>query len=207
MATIFSDGFESGDFSAWTGTDGAPAIAGSPVHHGDYSMLNNGSEMVYYTFSTSTHDARYCRTYVYFDGTPTDRVCILGFRNEYVQEMPYVEIYPNSGLKYRLFYKNTSNNIVTSEASATFVEDTWYCFELFADKTNNDVEFWVNGVSTISVDNQMDEITTGCYVGTRHFLGSTFNTYFDCCVVSDSYIGTETSIPVFMHHYTKNVWR
>jgi hypothetical protein len=191
--TIFSAGFESGDFSGWTGTVGTPATSGSPVHHGDYSMVNNGSEMVYYTFST--HDARACRTYVYFEGTPTDRVCILGFRNEYEQEIPYVEIYPNSGLKYRLFYKNTSNNIVTSEASATFVEDTWYCFELFADKTNNDVEFWVNGVSTISVNDQMDEVTTGFYCGTRHFLGSTFNVFTDCCVLADGYIGPETSGP------------
>lgn len=192
---IFSDGFESGDFTAWTGTDGSPAISGSHVHHGDYSMLNNGSAMCYYNFASSTHDARYLRTYVYFEGTPTERVCILGFRNEYVQEIPYVEIYPNSGLKYRLSYKNTSNEIVTSEAAATFAEDTWYCYELFVDKTNNDVEFFVNGVSTLSANDLMDEVTTGFYCGTRHFLGSTFNVNFDCVVVSDSYIGTEESMP------------
>ncbi|MEM2995645.1 MAG: hypothetical protein QXI91_06520, partial [Candidatus Bathyarchaeia archaeon] len=36
-ATIFSDGFESGDFSAWTGTVGSPTIVSSPTHHGAYA--------------------------------------------------------------------------------------------------------------------------------------------------------------------------
>ena len=52
---IFSDGFESGNFSAWTGTNGSPSIVKSPVHHGSYAAQANAAyEYWYKTFSGQT---------------------------------------------------------------------------------------------------------------------------------------------------------
>ena len=42
---IFSDGFESGDFSAWTGTDPTPEVQDTVKHCGTYSMrVDAGNE-------------------------------------------------------------------------------------------------------------------------------------------------------------------
>src|SRR3989337_2094782 len=47
FTVIFSDGFESGDFSAWTGTVGGPTVSNVQAHHGTYSCRASGSAYIY----------------------------------------------------------------------------------------------------------------------------------------------------------------
>ncbi len=67
-ATVFTDGFETGDFSQWSGTVGAPTIVTSPVHHGLYAAqaVNNGNQI--YKNMTTT-DEVYCRMYWRYSGS------------------------------------------------------------------------------------------------------------------------------------------
>jgi hypothetical protein len=51
MTQIFADGFESGDFSAWTGTSGSPTVQNTTKHHGTYGCTFDAPECAYKTFS------------------------------------------------------------------------------------------------------------------------------------------------------------
>ena len=80
QVTLFSDGFETGAISAWTGTDTGGcgisptyAVVASPVHSGTYafqSYCGSGYMQLYKTFAT-TYKTLYFLAYVQFATLPT----------------------------------------------------------------------------------------------------------------------------------------
>ena len=67
---LFSNGFESGNFSAWTSTAGSPAVVASPVHHGNYSgEFDASGEYAQADFTGQTEV--YGRCYMRFTTQPT----------------------------------------------------------------------------------------------------------------------------------------
>lgn len=215
MATIFSDGFESNDFSAWTGTGGSPSIQSSVVHCGSYAMLSAysgaGSILAYKTFDAVTEV--HLRAYFKLSALPGQDVysALCGLLGASDGRGVSIGIKGHAGPTYSLYYYMV--NGAEGGESFSFAVDTWYCLEVG----------YVVHASTGSLEVRVDDVVVVDYLGDTDGQGNingvrvncdayrgfnhAANVYCDCVVVSDSYIGPETSIPVFMHHYTKNVWR
>jgi len=187
---IFSDGFESGDFTAWTSTVGTPTVDTEPVHHGTYSMLINAQESAYKSI-TSTADARYARAYVYFNTLPADAAYRLSFLVfdyvGYAIEFGFfAEIYNDGGTnKFSLFDGFVS--VRNSTAAIYPSTGQWYYLELKVDSGGTG-ELWINGTSRIRLDCSAVNFET-LYAGSCE--SHEGNENIDCVVISDAYIGEE----------------
>jgi len=185
---IFSDGFESGNFSAWTSTTGTPTTQGTTVHHGLYAMKVDATT----TYATKTFASAktliYARLYIRFSGLPTSGGYIRVFGNTVPDWSPVtIEVCNDAGtIKWRV-------RIVSTYLAATGPSvDTWYCIEFKADASDDTWEFFVDGSSVLNGTDFQSTNSTGIQVGIFGFSGSvTWNTFFDCVVVADAYIGTE----------------
>lgn len=201
MTVFFSDGFESGDFSAWTGTSGSPTVVASPVHSGSYAM--NATVNGYYVYKTFTAGTTfYARVYVNFSQLPTNSsvaFTAFGFLSGGLTasnviglvRLDYFAASPN----YFWDIRCLSGGALTDFAGSLFTPSTnrWYCLELFAkvDATQGAYSLWVDGVSVVSASNlvnngrgSIDRVVVG-----NDFSSGNFGAYFDDVVVSDSYIG------------------
>ncbi len=195
MTQLFSDGFESGNFSAWTGTAGSPTIVSSPLHHGSNAMRTNGNG-VYANKTFTEQTTVHLRCYVQLGTLPTAElhrvmrflkgstfVCGVGFRN--IAGTLQIELqrnYPSATFDYYNF---------------SYTAGTWYCLELkfVRHATNGEYRVYLNGSEVITVTGLDTSSVTGAdtiRVGSP-YTQNTINTYADCVVVSDSYIGPEAS--------------
>ena len=68
---VFSDQFESGNFSAWDGTTGPPLVVSTTHHHGTYCMKFTGIQSAYTDLGASYHEA-WTRVYIKFESLPGD---------------------------------------------------------------------------------------------------------------------------------------
>ena len=193
--TIFSDGFESGDFSAWTGTSGTPAIVTTPVHHGSKSAeFDAGGDVAYKTFTGQT--ILFFRTYARITALPAtatfsfmvirnaggSKICELVFRHD------------ADGYKIRLYYGFPTSG--SQDYIWNYAVDTWYCFEIKFVKaagTAGEYRVYIDGVERITLTGLDTSATTDASridIGwTSMSQTSTLNQ--DCVVVADTYIGVE----------------
>jgi len=210
---IFEDGFESGDFSAWSGTSanyGVVSITSSPIHHGSYAAnltvtaaASNAYANIYKLF-TSRSDC-YARSYVYFidlmstDGRYSDVMFLFSGSGVVVASL---RIYQDSGItKWVLKYRNASayhEQIINSPLPQT---NTWYCVEIRAKCSSSDgifdgqVELWIDGTLILNVQN-LDTDTTSVntlYLRRGWYGGVTDvgTTIYDCVVIDSTYIEPE----------------
>lgn len=189
---IFSDGFESGNFSAWTGTNGSPSIVKSPVHHGSYAAQADAAyEYWYKTFSGQT--VVYVRFYfrlsalIYFE--------IFKVRTS-TANIGTLNIDTDGSIRY--IYKNGAADQYLPSYSgypAKLRTNTWYCLEIkhTINGTNGEVAFWLNGTLCASANGKdtdnygnITEILLGRYYGSGTCIAT-----FDCVVVANAYIGPE----------------
>lgn len=192
-AIIFQNGFEEGDFSAWTGTSGTPTVTSANPHHGSCEMTINAGEYCYETIVAA--NIRYIRAYVWFIALPTSnvyRISVCGFANSDFMGYPY----------YATAYKDPADSLVKfairNEYSNTWAISTlqpsigqWYYVEIKFSKGATG-ELWVDGVSeaTLTCFNlQVDAAIAGSPASNQ---GSA---YIDCVVVADAYIGPEAGGP------------
>jgi len=208
--TIFSDGFESGDFSAWTGINygngGSVSVVTSPVHHGTYAEGAIQGEIdawavAYKNFGT-TYSIIYARNYVQLSSLPSSGVRLQispvifeGSAAAHVLVGAY--IYNDAGtLKWDLLYRTDSveeNHAYST--TPTINANQWYCVEVkfVQGNGNGQVGLYIDGNLVISVTG----LTNNAYSAGRLEAGvySSSNTnitvYVDCVVVADAYIGVE----------------
>lgn len=201
---VFGDGFESGNFSAWSGTTGSPSIVGTPVHHGDYAAAFNADlEYCYKTFVD--HTTIFVRFYFRCSTLPPDQWntwffgYILG-NNQYIWGIGIQNTGGgNMQIKFERYYPR-----VNSFYSYPFLANTWYCFEVKFVKGVSDGEYrvWLDGSEVIAVTGLN---TSGAPDPDELWVGETTATwrpvtmFIDCVVVDSNYIGpeTETSPPVY----------
>ncbi|MBN1244781.1 hypothetical protein JXA31_04230 [Candidatus Bathyarchaeota archaeon] len=213
---LFSDGFESGDFSAWTSTatsGSTLSVVGSPVHHGSYALQLSGLDTASdegYAYKQFTDSSEiYARAfYLWKDALPaaTGSYWCLTPRLSGQNGVTFLVIEPifdfnNSkwGIRYRsggAFVNSFETG--TSSTSA----DTWYCLEVHSviSADSGIAELWVDGVQKVSVSgiNNTDRLSiryvlSGCnYVVVNE--GSARTILQDCVVVADAYIGPEEEI-------------
>jgi len=192
---IFSDGFESGDFTAWTSTEGTPAIVPSPVHHGTYAAQMNASGD-YLEKEIAEQTILYYRCYVRFNNLQannnSNRFDILDVLTA-SEEIACVEAFKN---KWVLEYHTGAGWFSIDWVSAPVI-NTWYCVELkiVISATVGEFTVYIDGVSRMSATG-LDSNNFGNAI--RVFLAYKNNdepltVTFDCVVVDSSYIGPEAA--------------
>lgn len=202
---IFSDGFESGDFSAWTGTvtggSGSATVQSTIKHHGTYAAkfsigaASADSAYAYKDFAGQT--TIFGRIYLQLSDLPTsgDYFTVLRFSvgATKVGQINIKNIGGTMNIQLRRYYPDD----VTSDAIITMLADTWYYVELKFVKHASTGEYraYWEGVEEIAMTG-LD--TSGAPDVTRVNVGVVYENeagardlYVDCVVVSDAYIGTE----------------
>jgi len=202
---IFQSGFETGDFSEWSGTVGSPSIVTLPVHHGNYAMQASGggyTDSYAYKNIEAGYTTIYTRAYVRWPTNPTignALDCIVCLKGQYIW-LAAGGIQNDGGtIKWRLTYRNAGANYYVLADSPNPTTDTWYCVEVKCtlSSTAGEARLYVDGTEIIAVTglNNAEEayirhVRVGQYAWTVYPL-FTYTVYVDCVVVADTYIGPE----------------
>jgi hypothetical protein len=202
---IFSDGFESGDFSAWTGdysgTGDDPTITSTDVHSGSYAAEFDVPAWCHsYVWKdiSSGYNTVFARWYQRFEEVPdSDGEYFRTFRLKDASAVTVctMQLQNISGtMQLRLTKDYPSGN---TDVSYTFSTNTWYCFEVKFTRDSSDGEYsvWINGSSVIS-DTGLDTSSAGQpsrFIFGRASYGSIATvTQVDDVVIADAYIGSES---------------
>lgn len=192
--TIFSDGFESGDFTAWTGTSGTPTITHIPVHHDLHSAYFNADpEYIYKDFAGE--DNTFARFYVYFDTLVGGAgvvvwLSVLTAETNLGQHSAIVEV--RDGHWCLETYEAGVSSVSASAIDP--IADVWYCVELRRDVTSGVCKVFVDGNEVCTEDRGLTGNTIRFLLGVGAAGGGpTLDFYGDCVVVADTYIGPESA--------------
>jgi|GEM_PF-2912107 len=217
---VFSDGFETGDFSAWTSQFTDPGntieVIAAAAHSGSYGLhaINTGSADVAITKKVfaDSYTALYERVYVYMLNIPTETDGYTRFfdlRHDSIQDFGCGLMCDGSG-NYEWFIHYPSEGGYANSYSSRFTPSsaTWYCLEIQAvvNETVGQATMYANGVAVIN--------ETGLNTGTNPlgatevgigliddtppasnvWYGSSYYTevYEDDVAVNSSYIGPES---------------
>jgi len=208
------DGFESGDFSAWTETDaqfGSLNVQRTIKHHGNYafkSSLNvpsgqSGWAVAIKKGLNSGGVYLYARAYIKVDMLPTAGNVLYLFSvfadvsEHWLYPLARAGIQNDAGtMKWHLTYYN--NGVYSDSVAATISTNTWYSIEVGVYKHGSAgwVKLWVDGTLKISKENlnTAPTFTTWRVEAGLDITPSTsfsVNEYVDCVVVADIYIGPE----------------
>jgi hypothetical protein len=205
--TIFSDGFESGNFNAWTGTEqsgGTIVVSSAYAHHGSYSAkasitASQGYASCYKDITSQT--TIYIRAYVYIAAGTFASGVQVGFISP--RDVPdsitacHVGV-ANANRQLWLQYRHSTTNYDVY-SSTTLSTNTWYCIELKYVKSTTAGEYrvWLNGnevTDLTQTGKNTDADVTRVRVGPRFTnVINNFVGYFDCVVVANTYIGPEAA--------------
>jgi hypothetical protein len=212
FTVLFSDGFESGDFSAWNGTaqtGTTVSVVNSRAHHGTYSMQVANADAAFdlgAAYVSATGSEYYSRCYVMFvDSLPTasgshvtigPRFTSSGGLN-YDVAQPCFRFSTN---KWGIHYYGTGGHAQLWEAgTSTVTTNVWYCLELhIVSADSGTLELWVDGtlkVSSSPIDTNTRAIAyaaVGVYLRVAESSAKTFA--FDCAVIADVHIGPEGTL-------------
>ena len=208
FTVLFSDSFQSGNFSAWTSSvtlSGTMSVVTSPVYGSDaYSAQSaitsvGGYAMESVTISPISSGYMYC--FLMINKLPSGN-------SEAMAIGPY--FYTSSGTKVVrvIFGQDASGNLqagisqgVGGTVSNTLVAfnwaaNTWYCVELYfasGSGSNGQASLWINGQLILNLTNTVITGTVSiCRIGASaqslYGTGWTGNSWYDNVVVADTYI-------------------
>ena len=212
---IFADSFESGDFSAWTGTytDGSSTITVDPTekYHGinstrvilvaqsDYAFANKTFSQIYNTLY-----AHECVKFIEFPHANGRMINTLyvGQTDTILMEVGVVN---DSGtIKWQIGYWHNTGRYESILSSPLPSLNTWYCIEakVVRDGTNGEYRLYIDGTEEWSVTGiNNDGFGTGnsqIRIGGGGELGGTTwagigEVYIDDVIVDDEYVGVSNS--------------
>jgi hypothetical protein len=207
----FEDGFESGDFSKWTGTittSGETAtIATYNPHHGTYhgrftSNGGGGVERAYCYKDIAGTSELYTRGYVYIQkGLPlldeNDRFNFFAIQGANRQQVIASVSVQHSGGMDRWTIRSQAGTFSASTGPSI---NQWYCVEFYTriGSTNGIHRLWINGqivIEETSLNTAAEGNVDSVRFGLTYLNGvtSSVDIYSDCFVISDAYIGPETA--------------
>lgn len=212
-ATIFNDGFESGDFSAWTSqvssgagstitVESADPYAGS--YHGKaYCEVATAAAYTYKDFTGQPTVYAHAKIQIR-DNLPSSGNSFIVFTvgaNSGATTMGYVNVYNDGGtVKWQLGLRNGAS-VETSLSSETVSLNTYYEVELkvVVDNAAGEGILYIGGVEAASLTGK-DTNNYGnidrVHVGERYSSSATTHTvYFDNVTVADTYIGPDAGEP------------
>jgi len=199
---IFSDGFESNDFSEWTGTSESAGessdVVNTDPHHGTYhaSFTTDGSSSNEYAYCYKTFGSSYAeiyaRAYIKLKTAELEhRIMEFSAGGSWHTMMlitaTRVYLYYHSGATHSSIFSETDLDL-----------DTWYCFELYAKvhATAGQSKLYLNDVELLATASDLDTDEHGDVdqyrLGTYSSASATAHgIYVDCVIVDTSYIGME----------------
>jgi hypothetical protein len=210
---VFSDGFESGDFSAWTGTVTSSgetcAVETVNPHHGSYNARFglDGSDYwedayVYKTFASS-YGVLYARCYMRFENLRdyTEVEC-LQLRNSVNGKIFAAGYQRWGGDPQWMLGVLESGSMQRYYANSPAIQvGTYYCVELYGkvDGAVGEAKLYVNGNQTLSVADKdtddfgnMNQLRIGL-ADSHVSSGNSFVVCVDCVKVADMYVGVEAA--------------
>jgi outer membrane protein assembly factor BamB len=213
-ATLFSDGFESGDFSAWTGTSQNPnspspdytmLVPEAPelAHHGNYfavAELLGGTAS--YCYKTLTASELYVRGYFQSHDVEAiadngDRFFFITFRASGGNNLAYAGWRNENGVVKWILTLRDGTGYVDVYSSNSPTEGVYTSVELHWRKgtDNGGADLWVDGVNVCSSWGR-NTASYGDIQSVRIGVAETYNcgeagASFDCIAFSTSYIGPE----------------
>lgn len=190
--TIFSDDFESGDFSEWTAVVGSPSVQNTQKHSGTYAMYSNATgEYPSYTLPSSQITV-YARAWIYIDtqtGGSTNQIMNLRAGTTLIALI----IRTSAGALQLAYRSGTSTSYDTS--ATTLSLDTWYMIQLKATigAGTGSVEVWLNGLELTDVEhtsltNNSGGNITSLRIGCLYTDASAIATYVDTVTINTEYI-------------------
>lgn len=202
---LFSDEFESNNFTAWSGfysygTAVDPVTENVHPHHNTYNVKFNGTSggsCCYFDLVTQ-YPIVYSRQYYKFEDMPASGETIdcnrLSAPSDPSDEQLTAYVYndPVTGTNWGL--RNGVIGVYTQypeSVASNPVADTWYCIEILRDVTNGKITLWVDGVLKLQVNVALQGNTRYIYGGIQVDSASAKLVYCDCVVISDAYIGSE----------------
>ncbi|MCW4005551.1 MAG: PKD domain-containing protein [Candidatus Bathyarchaeota archaeon] len=150
-AVVFQDGFESGNFSAWSSYNGTPTIVSSPVNEGTYAANATGPDS-YWLLNLEGQDSTiFFAGYVQFPQLQSNdetTYCMVIADEEYTCSV-WAGSYVYGNYSYWLLscddeYLSTSANIQTNH---------WYFMEIEYN-TNGSINMWIDGILVASATGQ-----------------------------------------------------
>jgi hypothetical protein len=197
---IFSDGFESGDFSAWTGTAGSPSVSDTAEHSGVYGCISSRGTWTGGVYAEKDLSSNYSSLwkrgyYKNVSGGPAASgfMSFITFRSSGGTNVCHGGIYNDDGSYYYAIRIGSSNYV--SEVS---VDANFHCLELEAVfAADGHVKLYVDGVSAVNQAYSSAGVTVavircGQYTDWGGH-GAAGVVHFDCVVADSSYIGTESA--------------
>lgn len=204
MTQFFSDGFESGDFSAWTGINGSPSLVSSPAHQGTNTMEITVKGAYIYKNITGISTV-HVRVYWRLNGEiaagsgSSQRIALMHLRpgaNGYI-----VYVRNEGGLLQWGIRSLFGTTFWVWSTQQTPVIGTWYCVELAVvlNAGAGSATLYVNGSELTDITrsglNNTGTITT-VRVGQEDSSGNDYTAHWDDVVFSDNYIGPESAAGV-----------
>jgi hypothetical protein len=187
---IFSDGFESNDFSPWYGTVGSPSLQSAMKHHGNYAMQCDTSFPQKASTKFVQQSVVYTRIYIYFPCLPTNGKS-LSFLEHYDWTVGINDFVV--GVRNDSEMVKWSVNRPWTLASSGPVAGRWYCVEFKTTLSDNTTswEVWVDGSSVLTgnytgTSDQYDTVLVGNWDKSE-----ALTSYIDCVIVDNTYIGPE----------------
>lgn len=202
---IFSDGFESGDFSEWSGAASsgtAPSVETDNPHHGTYNAQasmpgdNNGEYSRFYKDLGDNYKTVYLRQYLQFSALPnatgkTFTIAVHRDVEDYTNRLSLDIEHDGTSAKWKIWRDGTT------DWGGTVEIDTWYCVESATYFAASDgwSKLWIDGDLECEVTGKTNDDSCGyVYLG---IYGSDWvsawatDVYIDCVVVNGSYVGIE----------------
>jgi hypothetical protein len=197
FTVLFSDGFESGNFSAWTSTNGAPTVQSTTKYHGTYAMCINAAEDARKTLASAYSDV-YLRGYVRFATLPAIGksyrffVIMASDWSEHVNVGIYTDGSGNS--RWVMSTPGYSWEIVGDNVNA----NQWYCVEIRrkVGAGNGVSALWIDGANVFSASDDTIAVNAQVFIVGAIWAngGPTIDLYHDCIVIADAYIGPEATV-------------
>ncbi len=195
-APVFSDGFESGNLSAWT-TSGGLTVQSTTVHTGSYAAEGNTTNGDTYAkkLLPTTYSDGYAR--IYFDLVSySSQVNLLRYRTAADASIAYLLVDPSGKLGFR-------NDIAaTTVTSTTSVTSGWHALEFHAvmNGASSSTEVWLDGspVSDLSLTTDFGANLIGKVQIGEVNTGRTYDVVFDDVTFDTQPIGlpgTATATP------------
>ncbi len=208
-SAIFTDGFESGDFSKWTETSsggaGTVTVANPIKHSGTYAARtycpNNDNDFCSFDKDISTSaTTTFVRWYVYIASSPSSGAVLYSLSHTIgVGGWQAWNLYIEGTTRALRLNYNTNLDDFPSKTSATTLSlSTWYSIEVkwVRDANAGEYRVYLNGsevadlTTTGLATNNMGALSNTQFgpTGGRYY-SSTVDIYFDDVVVDSSYIG------------------
>jgi len=198
--TVFSNQFEEGDFTAWTGTNGNPSVVTTWAHHGtNCVLLDNDYEKVYKTITGAS--PCWFRFYFQFSIAPaTSETYLIAHLGRGDEDYAGCYIRNNAGsIEWGLeVYKSDWSKTLYWASSPNPTINTVYCVEIgWIKNTLGGAYLYIDGVSVLNpAVTTLDHTITDVYLKMLTSGSSSPNQRYDCVVVSSAYIGVENRPPL-----------